>query len=105
MGTGPSSERARQDLERFAALQREVAERAAPLRTRQRRRRRAHARRVVLRSLLVLVPLVLALLLAADTGGSRSWVEDRWHDLTRSATTGAPAPDRGYDAAGSMRPG
>jgi hypothetical protein len=42
----------------------------------------------VVRTVLVLVPLLVALLLVVDAGGSRTWVGDRWQDLTRSATTG-----------------
>jgi hypothetical protein len=78
----------RENLQYFADLQRQVAERVAPLRTRERRRQRARLRRVVVRAVLVLVPLLVALLVAVDAGGSRTWVGDRWQDLTRSATTG-----------------
>jgi hypothetical protein len=45
-------------------------------------------RRVVVRTFLVLVPLLVALLVAVDSGGSRTWLGDRWQDLTRSATAG-----------------
>ena len=78
----------RENLQYFADLQRQVAERVTPLRTRERRRHRARLRRVVVRTVLVLVPLLVALLVAVDAGGSRTWLGDRWQDLTRSATAG-----------------
>jgi hypothetical protein len=78
----------RENLQHFADLQRQVAERVAPLRTRERRRNRARLRRFGVRTVLVLVPLLVALLVAVDAGGSRTWVGDRWQDLTRSATAG-----------------
>jgi len=78
----------RENLQYFADLQRQVGERVAPLRTRERQRHRARLRRVVVRTVLVLVPLLVAMLLVVDAGGSRTWVGDRWQDLTRSATTG-----------------
>ncbi len=78
----------RDNLQYFADLQRQVAERVAPLRTRERQRYLARLRRVLVRALLVLLPLLVALLVAVDAGGSRTWVGDRWQDLTRSATTG-----------------
>jgi len=73
-------------LQQLTDLQRQVSERATPLRTRERQRSRRHARRLLLRVVAVLVPLVLALGLALDTGGGRSWLGDRWGDLSRSAT-------------------
>jgi hypothetical protein len=76
----------REDLKYFADLQRQVAERVAPLRTRERRRQLARLRRLAVRTVLVLVPLLVALLLVVDAGGSRTWVGDRWQDLTRSAS-------------------
>ncbi len=76
------------DLRHFADLQRQAAEQAAPLRTRQRRRGRARVRRVAVRVVLVLLPLLLAALLAADTAGSRTWLADTWEGITRSATAG-----------------
>jgi hypothetical protein len=82
----------RENLQYFADLQRQVAERVAPLRTRERRRSRARLRHAVARSILVLVPLLLALLVAVDAGGSRTWLGDRWQDLTRSATAGDQEP-------------
>lgn len=82
----------RADLQYFADLQRQVAERVAPLRTRERQRHRARLLRVVARTVLVLVPLLVALLVAVDAGGSRTWVGDRWQDLTRSATAGDQQP-------------
>jgi hypothetical protein len=78
----------RENLQYFADLQRQVGERVAPLRTRVRRRHRARLRRAVVRFVLVLVPVLVALMLAVDAGGSRTWVGDRWQDLTRSATAG-----------------
>jgi hypothetical protein len=89
----------RENLQYFADLQRQVDDRVAPLRTRERRRHRARLRRAVVRTVLVLVPVLVALLVTVDAGGSRTWVSDRWQDLTRSATTGdqgAPGlPGRG----------
>ena len=82
----------RENLQYFADLQRQVAERVAPLRTRERQRHRARLRRVVVRTVLVLVPLLVALLVVVDAGGSRTWVGDRWQDLTRSATAGDEQP-------------
>jgi hypothetical protein len=82
----------RDNLQYFADLQRQVAGRVAPLRTRERQRHRAHVRRVLVRTVLVLVPLLVALLLVVDAGGSRTWVGDRWQDLTRSATAGDEQP-------------
>ena len=49
----------RENLQYFADLQRQVAERVAPLRTRERQRHRARLRRVVVRTVLVLVPLLV----------------------------------------------
>jgi hypothetical protein len=82
----------RENLQYFADLQRQVAERVAPLRTRERRRSRARLRHAVVRCILVLVPLLLAALVAVDAGGSRTWLGDRWQDLTRSATAGDQEP-------------
>lgn len=82
----------RENLQYFADLQRQVAERVAPLRTRERRRHRARLRRAVVRAVLVVVPLLVAGLVAVDAGGSRTWVGDRWQDLTRSATAGDQQP-------------
>ncbi len=73
-------------LQQLTDLQRQVGERVTPLRTRQRRRSRRHARRLLLRVVVALVPLVLALGLALDTGGGRTWLGERWNDLSRSAT-------------------
>ncbi len=73
-------------LQQLTDLQRQVSGRVAPLRTRERQRSRRHARRLLLRIVALLIPLVLALGLALDTGGGRSWLGDRWDDLTRSAT-------------------
>jgi hypothetical protein len=73
-------------LQQLTALQRQVGERSTPLRVRERQRSRQHARRLMLRLVAVLVPLVLALGLALDTGGGRSWLGDRWGDLSRSTT-------------------
>jgi hypothetical protein len=82
----------RENLQYFADLQRQVAERVAPLRTRERRRHRARLRRAVVRIVLLLLPLLVALLVAVDAGGSRTWVGDRWQDLSRSATDGEQSP-------------
>ena len=73
-------------LQQLTDLQRQVSERVTPLRIRQRQRSRQHARRLLLRLVAVLIPLVLALGLVLDTGGGRTWLGDRWDDLTRSAT-------------------
>ena len=82
----------RDDLQYFADLQRQVAERVAPLRTRERQRHWARLRRWVVRAVLVLVPLLVATLVAVDAGGSRTGVGDRWQDLTRSATASDQQP-------------
>ncbi|MEO7979773.1 MAG: hypothetical protein ABI807_02545 [Sporichthyaceae bacterium] len=87
----------RESLQYFAELQRQVGERVAPLRTRQRLRRRARIRRLVGRAVLLMVPVLVAVLLALDAGGSRTWLGDRWQDVTRSATT----PDQQSSAAAS----
>lgn len=85
-------ERGLDDLQSFASLQRQVAEREVPLHTRQRRRRRARARRVAVRLVLLLVPLVALALVVTDAAGSRTWLENRWRDVTRAATTDQSAP-------------
>ncbi len=83
-------------LSSFADLQRQVAGRVAPLRTRQRRRVRARLRRLGVRIVLLVVPITVALLLALDTAGSRTWLGDRWDDIGRTASPGqqhqAPRP-------------
>jgi hypothetical protein len=79
-------------LQYFAELQRTVADRAAPLRIRQRQRRRQRARRLIARTLLVLLPILLAGLVALDAAGSRTWLGDRWGDLTRSSTGESQTP-------------
>jgi hypothetical protein len=79
-------------LQQLTALQRQVSERSAPLRIRERQRSRQHARRLLLRAVAVLVPLVLALGIALDTGGGRSWLGDRWGDLSRSTTVQEDSP-------------
>lgn len=81
-------------LQQLTDLQRQVSERIAPLRARQRQRSRQHARRLVLRAVAVLLPLVLAAGVAVDTGGSRSWLGDRWGDLSRSSTVQDEPADR-----------
>ena len=86
MATGSRPRSGQEDLQYFADLQRQVAERVAPVRTRVRQRQRARIRRLALRTVLAVVPLVVAVLLALDAGGSRTWLGDRWQDLTRSAT-------------------
>ncbi len=73
-------------LQQLTALQRQVSERSAPLRTRERQRSRRQARRLMLRIVAALVPIVLTLGLALDTAGGRSWLGDRWGDLSRSTT-------------------
>ena len=73
-------------LQQLTALQRQVSERSAPLRIRERQRSRQHARRLLVRVVAVLIPIVMALGLALDTGGGRSWLGDRWGDLSRSTT-------------------
>lgn len=92
-------ERGLDDLHRFATLQRQVAERAVPLHTRERRRRRANARRLAVRLVLVLAPLVLLALLAADVAGSRTWLQDRWQQVTETA----PAPSPAYSVGTPVR--
>lgn len=77
----------RENLQYFAELQRQVGERVAPLRTRERRRQRARIRRLVVRGVLLMVPVLVAVLLLVDAGGSRTWLGDRWQDLTRTATS------------------
>jgi hypothetical protein len=94
-------ERGLDDLHDFASLQRQVAEREVPLATRLRRRRRARARRITLRLVLVLVPLVVVALVATDAAGSRTWLQDRWHDVTKAATTDQSAP--GYSVGTPVR--
>lgn len=89
------------DLHSFATLQRQVAEREVPLRTRQRRRRRAKNRRLAVRLALVLLPLVLVLVVAVNAGGSRDWLRDQWQDVTTAATTSQSAP--AYSAVAAVR--
>jgi hypothetical protein len=75
-------------LQKFADLQRQVSERVAPLQDRQRRRSRQRVRRIAVRLVAMLVPLLLVALFALDVGGGRTWVGHRWDDLTRSSTGG-----------------
>ena len=73
-------------LRQLTDLQRQVGERIAPLQTRERQRKREHVRRLALHAVALLLPLVLAVGVALDTAGSRSWLGDRWGDLSRSST-------------------
>ena len=73
-------------LRQLTDLQRQVGERIAPLRTRERQRTRQRARRLALHVVALLLPLALVVGVALDTAGSRSWLGDRWGDLSRTST-------------------
>jgi hypothetical protein len=80
-------------LHDFADLQRQVGERVAPLQTRQHLRRRRLRRRRTVRTVSVLLPLLVVVLLAVNAADSRTWIGQRWSDLSRttSGQSGQPA--------------